>query len=829
MKIKNLCVQGFRGFNDECTIEFHDRLTLISAPNSYGKTSISESFEWLLYGITSKIERSDFKEEFKGSYRNIHLPDSLIPFVEVAFFDDNNVETEYHGDLLEGDIIQRSVNGKEVTCWPLSQDLSKVSKPFVLQHALKYLLLVSPRERFHGFARLLGLEELDYFHQNVVSLCTKPDAHIPAEVEKLLKSISALKARIESQPTLDKISKNLKKGLDGYVDTYKAILSECESRVPPDTKDESIIPELMKIREEAIDKIFKGKIELSEYSKEEIQINTKDEHFFLESIADPFIDKYTELIALATLQHIFEHAKFLDLGIKILAKDPQKCPFCGQLIDESLFEHINSEHAKFMSEKTQVEALQEQRDEVKEILATMKTHLISYHTRHKVKSRKLLDLEADTDKLKAILVHKYQKHFDEVERVISLISSTKDSLETSYSKAFEAIEKVEASIINSKEDSTFVKALGEALAEYIACSRSYLQTITENVASMSEADKVLVHELDILAGTEDITILIDLLDRSNDVEKCYQIKKVLECLKDLRRMVDQFCTSEVLKAISGELTSKVMEWYSEIKTEGDPEVHFDGFDIERTKKGDLKARRVQIKAKSYGRDLVSAVSSLSESKLNALGLCVSIATNLESKGPFDFLIIDDPIQSWDEEHEVQFIGVIRKLVELGKQVILLSHNARWIDMARVGCRTLNGCYYEITGYTKAGPHITELPWAKWSERLKEVNAIISDPNATRVKLQQAEEEIRIVNAELTSKLYFKILGVKKKPHNLNSTEIREILVKCGVESNLVDRITQTFETTDDAHHAGEDYSAHRQRIRKYHAWAHELAQLLGTQ
>lgn len=630
----------------------------------------------------------------------------------------------------------------------------------------------------------------------------------------------------ESQLTLEKIGKNLKKGLDGYIDTYQAVFSECERRIPPDTKDESIIPELMKIREEAITKIFKDKIELLEYSMEEIQANTKDEHFFLESIADPFIEKYTKLIALAALQHIFEHAQFLDLGIKILAKDPKKCPFCGQLIDKSITEHINSEHAKFMSEKTQVEALQKQRDEVNEILSTMKRCLVTYHTRHKVKCKKLLDLKADIDKLKAILVPKHQKHFDEVERVILLISSTKDSFESSYSKAFEAIEKVEASIIDSKEDSAHVKDLGKALAEYIACSRSYMKTITENASSMSEADKILEHELDILAGTEDITILIDLIDRSKDVEKCFQIKKVLESLKELRKIVDQFCTNEVLKAISGELTSKVMEWYSEIKTKGDPDVHFAGFDIERTKKGELKSRRVQIKAKSYDKELVSAVSSLSESKLNALGLCVSIATNLESETLFDFLVIDDPIQSWDEEHEIQFIEVIRKLIEYGKQVILMSHNGRWIDRVRAGCRTLNGRYYEITGYTKAGPHITELPWAKWTERLKEVDAIISDLNATKVKLQQAEEEIRIVNAELTSELYFKIKGVRKKPHDLNQSEVRKILIKCGAESSLVDRITQTFETTDDAHHAGEDYSAHRQRIRKYHGWAHELAQLV---
>ena len=100
-------------------------------------------------------------------------------------------------------------------------------------------------------------------------------------------------------------------------------------------------------------------------------------------------------------------------------------------------------------------------------------------------------------------------------------------------------------------------------------------------------------------------------------------------------------------------------------------------------------------------------------------------------------------------------------------------------------------------------------------------------NFITVKLQQAEEEIRIVNAELASELYFKIKGIVRKPHDLNATKVRKMLVECGLENSLVDRITQTFETTDDAHHAPVDYATHRERIRKYHDWAHDLAKLVG--
>jgi len=84
MKIKKLTIAGFRGFNDEQELIIDNKLTIVYGPNSYGKTSISEALEWLLFGITSKVEVSASGEkEFKGTYRNIHFPANSTPFVEL--------------------------------------------------------------------------------------------------------------------------------------------------------------------------------------------------------------------------------------------------------------------------------------------------------------------------------------------------------------------------------------------------------------------------------------------------------------------------------------------------------------------------------------------------------------------------------------------------------------------------------------------------------------------------------------------------------------------------------------------------------------------------
>ena len=826
MKIKNITIQGFRGFNESRTIDFHERLTLIYAPNSYGKTSISEAFEWLLYGVTSKVKNADSKEEYKGSYRNCHLLEALDSSVVVTFLDGTS-GIEYKGTLSSQEVVRRFVDGKEVESWPLEEHLSKAPVPFILQHALKYLLLVNPDERFRGFARLLGLEKLDEIQRNLVSLCTKPDACLDVEAGDLLNKVARLEERLAKQAGLAGIEKAYKRAGGAFGETYDAIMVECRRQVPQDTEKADIYVGLVRIREDAIGKIFSGHIGLSDYSGGERQANTDDENFFVDCVTGLSVSEYMELLGLATVERILEQAEFFRLGVKLLDEDPERCPLCGRVLDDHVLTHIRDEHGKFIAETERNAGLRTRRAKVEGVLKELEHRLAQYQRRQEQKSSQLLAQESLLEKLKAILLPRHEAHFVTVKDAISELATAKKKLQQFYAETVERVSEVERSVRECKENASLIEMLGKAVAKYIAEAREYVLTLSGKVAGISAAGEVLKQELDALAGMEEVSVLIDLLEQRSDIEKCWKIKKIFAGLKELRKYVDQYVANKVLETISSELTSEVMEWYGEIRTTGDPDVHFDGFDIERTVKGELKARRVQIKAKSYGKELISAVSSLSESKLNALGLCVSLAVNLKGQSPFDFLIIDDPIQSWDAEHEVQFIGVIRKLVERGKQVILMSHNKKWIEMVRSGCRTINGWYYEITGYTEVGPSIEKICWESWSERLKEVDAIIKDETANSIKLGQAEEEMRFVFAELTCEIYRKIKGVKKESHVLNSAKVRKMLMECGVDEKLVDRITLTFETTDDAHHAPVDYAAHRQRLRQYYGWAHELSKFVS--
>jgi hypothetical protein len=115
-------------------------------------------------------------------------------------------------------------------------------------------------------------------------------------------------------------------------------------------------------------------------------------------------------------------------------------------------------------------------------------------------------------------------------------------------------------------------------------------------------------------------------------------------------------------------------------------------------------------------------------------------------------------------------------------------------------------------------------WTPVDQRLREVHSIMSDPRALPVRLQQAEEEIRIAACQLTAEIAKKKLGRDRSPHNINSRDLRVILNEAGCPAPLVDRVAATFGTTDDAHHAPKDYQPNPERIRQYHGALLDLKQ-----
>jgi chromosome segregation ATPase len=75
VRLLNLTARNFRGFGSAgAPIGLDADLVLMYGPNGFGKTSLAEAIEWLLYGVTRRRQRGDTysKNEFDGCFPNAH-------------------------------------------------------------------------------------------------------------------------------------------------------------------------------------------------------------------------------------------------------------------------------------------------------------------------------------------------------------------------------------------------------------------------------------------------------------------------------------------------------------------------------------------------------------------------------------------------------------------------------------------------------------------------------------------------------------------------------------------------------------------------------------
>jgi len=80
----------------------------------------------------------------------------------------------------------------------------------------------------------------------------------------------------------------------------------------------------------------------------------------------------------------------------------------------------------------------------------------------------------------------------------------------------------------------------------------------------------------------------------------------------------------------------------------------------------------------HGKNVDSPKKFLSESHLNALGLCLFLSTVRTFNKSSDFVILDDVISSFDKAHRTMFARLlVEKFVDI--QLLVLTHESEWYE------------------------------------------------------------------------------------------------------------------------------------------------------
>jgi exonuclease SbcC len=289
LKVKEIAIEGFRGFNRRQVFTPSERLTIIFGPNGTGKTSLCQAIEFGLFGEVPDLQGPEFKREDaiansnhpKGDvFINLKLKDgegNIINIVrrakrrrKTAF--KPSTEINYLGRSLGEEELRRELG--------LSLDEYHVAG-YLRQELLRDFINSKPEERGGVLSRLLGLEHIDGLLK-ALSFVASEAGKKAKEVGKAWgeaserRSLTIKQAREleEEERSLSRELKTqsvderclldtLKRIQDGLVSVASALGAKCELRSRPAEEaikyawelEGNIKHELRKIRDLRVDKL----------------------------------------------------------------------------------------------------------------------------------------------------------------------------------------------------------------------------------------------------------------------------------------------------------------------------------------------------------------------------------------------------------------------------------------------------------------------------------------------------------------------------------------------------------------------------------------------
>jgi len=211
LQITKVEVQGFRSFGPKPQIlVFPSQIAAVWAPNSHGKTSLAEAFEFLLTGqIVRRELLASSQDEFAGALCNAHIPDGTSVFVQTEVVGSDGKKHTIRRTLTsdygkkEDCRTALQIDGKsanEPALLPLGIVLSQppLRGPVLTQHALGYLFSARPQERATYFKAVLEVTDLEVFRGVVAAL----EADVKAPDDPALTRLNAAAAVPDAAPLL---------------------------------------------------------------------------------------------------------------------------------------------------------------------------------------------------------------------------------------------------------------------------------------------------------------------------------------------------------------------------------------------------------------------------------------------------------------------------------------------------------------------------------------------------------------------------------------------------------------------------------------------------
>ena len=696
VKLNSLQAHYFRGFRkSEGPINLADNFIVIEGRNSSGKTSLAEALEWLFSGSLSRRESSDAgnARELEDCVANQFRPADVDTWVSASFAlttEGENVQEFVLRRLLTEDYGSTSTAACKSVLFHDDEELTPEAEqkvldrflagvpPLLMQHTLRDFVQGEPKVRREYFERLLRLDELtELIRDAVVTDDRAADFSSPSgdtflrawhELGSMLKNDESIKAHRQAfgdgeGDAYQRISDAVYSVARDEFPTLLDGLSE-DGQIGPALKDEQTrvrqmsFPILARLR---------PRRQLLDDAEESVSDDNLDQ------LTQQTRDAWTEYepVQLA-MQAIGEKNLAVSRAFKILldagtiehGKDFQSCPLCA-------YEHVDTLSADRVETIEGWNPIRDAERKAREKLEKAMNSLLNLIRKAIEEYDELLPSPpSETDWEMAL-----KDAGDDLQGVaaeLRTVISTQTELNLNMSRARTLVGAAVSHPTNVEECESFITqclAAIDGFASVPTAARSYRDAFSAvEVAVAAEASTDASYRLRerIMECNDNArSTCADLLwERARGLAQ-KDLQQIRESLMTYRQQFLEARRTSFNDGIEEVWSALRKDRYSSFSQLHIPAPRGRGFPIE-----------IELKAlldDGSNQKEVDALRVFSESQVNALGVAAFV-TRAKLLG-HKILVLDDPVQSMDEEHFKTFArDLIPSVLEQGFQVILLTHN-----------------------------------------------------------------------------------------------------------------------------------------------------------
>lgn len=634
MRLERITVQAFRGYPHRVDVVLSGDVVLLYGENGAGKTSLTEGFEWALFGTIVRKARSKTPGEYQGWswIRSAHAPDDVPTFAEVELVDSDGGRHIVRRELV-GREPALTINGKSATdIRSLKLQTEDAFRPFLGQCEIQALIDSEQQDRWEQLSAILGFADFGRARARLQRLRTDTnhDPRVSRVRETATRAVQPLTPPGEDPLAVD--PDDLRKRTVGYLgldeaSTWSRILEAAQEQLEELYSRDRRPP--------GLDRLLIGRDELASAASD--------------------LERSVERVLTEVEEHRRWHlahirSEFAEHGLALLDEThPSLCPFCGEatLTDQRVSEL--RETASAVAERPR-----DSRSELQSALGNLQ-----------IPGPLNLDvvpamLEAVTESEERVTLQKAADEQHELDGLRERLAG----LGAGFLAATDNARRPSGDPVALMSLAAQLEQVTQELADRFAAVRAAVETInlglTKRFTSLGEDDRKR------LAGLQTAKLIAE---NAGAVRAAWRIRTLQAEVAELIEALETAEKDQMTKALAL-LSADIRRYYEELSP--GHHIQITGITVR-----DSKRRQAALGATSFGKP-VNPVTMFSEAEGNCLGLSLYFSQRVDRNPRWKMILLDDPVQSMDEGHEQGLVNLLAR-VSRDHQVIVMTHDRRFAE------------------------------------------------------------------------------------------------------------------------------------------------------